>query len=66
MYYDKEDIDNLKENLQNLTFYLCFYYWTWNGAVRIPALLKMAITALDFCIKCNVINKNFFETPIYI
>jgi len=70
MYYDKNE-DNLnddltQENLEKLTFYLCFYYWTWTGAVRLPALLKMAITALNFCIKCSVVNKSLFETPIYI
>ena len=63
MYYDKSE-DNInddltQQNLEKLTFYLCFYYWTWSGAVRLPALLKMAITALNFCIKCSVVNNIF-------
>ena len=60
MYYDKED-ELSQENLEKLTFYLCFYYWTWSGAVRIPAILKMAMTAIEFCVKCDVVNKNLFE-----
>ena len=50
-----EDIDtnepenNLKmEHLQLLSFYLSFYYWTWAGAIRVPAALKLATTSLDF------------------
>ena len=71
MYYEKNENnpneDLSQDNLEKLTFYLSFYYWTLEGAVRIPALLKMAITALDFCIKCNIINDiSFFEKPIYI
>ena len=65
MYYDKED-ELSQENLEKLTFYLCFYYWTWSGAVRIPAILKMAMTAIEFCVKCDVVNKNLFEIIIFI
>ncbi len=50
-----EDVDsnepenNLKmEHLQLLSFYLSFYYWTWAGAIRVPAALKLATTSLDF------------------
>ena len=48
---DKENEENnLKlEELQILSFYLSFYYWTWAGAVRVPGALKLSTTAMDFC-----------------
>ena len=51
MQYDKnsEGESDLKlEILEKLTFYLYFYYWTWSGAIRVPSLLKMSTTAMDF------------------
>ena len=47
---DKEnDENNMKlEELQMLSFYLSFYYWTWAGAVRVHGALKLATTAMDF------------------
>lgn len=67
--YNHSD-DNLKlEQLERITFYLCYYYFTWAGAIREPGTLKMAETALDFSSKCfaenNVFNY-FFPTPIYV
>ena len=48
---DKENEENnLKlEELQIISFYLSFYYWTWSGAVRVPGALKLSTTAMDFC-----------------
>ena len=44
LYEDRDPINeenNLKlEELQLLSFYLSFYYWTWAGAVRVPGALK--------------------------
>ena len=52
LYEDKDINDssnNLKmEQLQLLSFYLSFYYWTWSGAIRVPGALKLATTAMDF------------------
>jgi aubergine-like protein len=52
LYEDRDknnDENNLKlEELQLLSFYLSFYYWTWAGAVRVPGALKLATTAMDF------------------
>ena len=46
----ENDDNNLKlEELQILSFYLSFYYWTWAGAVRVPGVLKLTTTAIDFC-----------------
>ena len=66
--------DRLKlEQLEKITFYLCYYYFTWAGAIREPGTLKMAETALDFSSKCfvgkadkNYILNYFYHTPIYL
>ena len=67
-YQHSEDLLKL-EQLERITFYLCYYYFTWAGAIREPGTLKMAETALDFSSKCfaenNVFNY-FFHTPIYV
>ena len=47
--YDKEDL-SIKQ-LELLSFYLSFYYWTWTGAVRVPGALKLALTAMNFFTK---------------
>ena len=72
-----EDIDeNEQENglkleqLQMLSFYLSFYYWTWSGAIRVPFTLKLATTAMDFYTKhlegkLEKENKQF-KNPEYI
>ena len=70
MYYDKDPIEenNLKkENLEMLSFYLTFYYWTWSGSIRIPSMLKMSTTALDFYQRCLNGERSYsFDIPIYI
>ena len=72
-----EDIDanepenNLKiEQLQLLSFYLSFYYWTWAGAVRVPGALKLATTSIDFYSR-HLFNRLTWKdqklvNPIYI
>ena len=52
--YEDRDLENegnnLKlEELEIISFYLSFYYWTWAGAVRVPGALKLSTTAMDFC-----------------
>ena len=67
-YNHSEDIIKL-EQLEKITFYLCYYYFTWSGAIREPGTLKMAETALDFSSKCLYDNNSlnyFFITPIYV
>ena len=53
LYEDRDLVNennNLKlEELQIISFYLSFYYWTWSGAVRVPGTLKLSSTAMDFC-----------------
>ena len=70
MHYDKakNEEDDLKiENLEKLSFYMTFYYWTWSGAIRVPALLKLSNTAMGFCSRIFHNEKsNFFETPTFI
>ena len=58
------------EQLQLLSFYLSFYYWTWAGAIRVPGALKLATTAMDFFSKhlyhrLNLPDQKFIN-PIYI
>ena len=74
LYEDRDnnnDENNLKlEELQLLSFYLSFYYWTWAGAVRVPGALKLATTAMDFLSK-HLGNKltlpeQMFVNPTYI
>ena len=70
MYYDKsekEEDEFTIEQLEKLSFYMSFYYWTWAGAIRTPSLLKMSSTAMTFYSK--VLNSKeycFFEKPTYI
>lgn len=74
LYEDRDpnnDENNLKlEELQLLSFYLSFYYWTWAGAVRVPGALKLATTAMDFFSKhlgsklC--LPEQTFVNPTYI
>jgi hypothetical protein len=60
------------EQLEKLTFYLCYYYFTWAGAIREPGALKMAETALDFSVRCFIDQKGnddvnyFYQNPIYL
>ena len=74
LYEDRDnenDENNMKlEELQMLSFYLSFYYWTWAGAVRVPGALKLATTAMDFLSK-HLGNKlclpdQKFVNPTYI
>ena len=70
MYYDKSqnEENELKiEDLEKLSFYLSFYYWTWAGAIRMPSLLKMSNTAMQFYAKIfNNQPSYIFRNPTYI
>ena len=70
MHYDKsenEENDLKIENLEKLSFYLSFYYWTWSGAIRVPSQLKMSSTALDFFRKVYEEDDSYtFEKPTFI
>ena len=71
MYYDKDpnEENNLKiENLEKLSFYLCYYFWTWSGSIRMPYLLKMSNTAMTFYNKIldNGESYYYFKKPTYI
>ena len=55
------------EDLEKLSFYLSFYYWTWAGAIRMPSLLKMSTTAMQFYSKIfNNQPSYIFSNPTYI
>lgn len=36
------------EILENITYKMCYYYWNWPGAIRVPAALKFAEVANKF------------------
>ena len=58
------------EKLQNLTFQLSFYYWTWSGAVRVPGVLRLSTTAIDYYGRCLnhrlKLEGEKFHTPGFI
>ena len=58
------------EKLQNLSFQLCFYYWTWSGAVRVPGVLRLSTTAIDYYSRCLnhqlYLEGQKFKTPWFI
>ena len=70
--YDKEKPENNFpiEKLQNLSFQLSFYYWTWSGAVRVPGVLRLSTTAMDYYSRCLNHTLNLdgqkFITPGFI
>ena len=73
--YQDEDKEHPEKNLpieklENLTFQLCYYYWTWSGAVRVPGVLKLSTTAIDFYGRCLNHKLNLkdqkFVTPGFI
>jgi aubergine-like protein len=70
-YDEKNPENNLSlESLQNLSFQLSFYYWTWSGAVRVPGVLKLSTTAIDYYSRCLNHKLNLegqkFKTPGFI
>ena len=58
------------EELENLSFQLSFYYWTWSGAVRVPGVLRLSTTAIDYYSRCLNHKLEFeghkFTTPGFI
>ena len=58
------------EELENLSFQLSFYYWTWSGAVRVPGVLRLSTTAIDYYSRCLNHRLDFdghkFTTPGFI
>jgi len=73
--YEDADLTNKENNLKMeqlelLSFYLSFYYWTWAGAIRVPGALKLATTAMNFFSKHLGSQLNLpeqkFVNPTYI
>ena len=71
-----QDIDENPENnismeeLENLSFQLSYYYWTWSGAVRVPGVLRLSTTAIDYYSRCLNhrldLDGKKFSTPGFI
>jgi aubergine-like protein len=56
------------EELERISYYMSFYYWGWNGAIRMPAILKYAEMANKFS-KENLTGpakENLLTTPYFI
>ena len=71
MYYDQDpnkENDLKIETLEKLSFYLCYYFWTWSGSIRMPYLLKMSNTAMTFYKKILDNGQSYysFKQPTYI
>jgi hypothetical protein len=47
--YDSIELE--LEKLEDITHRLCYYYWNWPGAIRIPSALKFAEVANKFSSK---------------
>ena len=41
-----------KTDLEKVSFYMCFYYWNWSGAIRVPSVLKFS----ELCSKFSQLN----------
>ena len=68
---EKNSENNLSiEELENLSFQLSYYYWTWSGAVRVPGVLRLSTTAIDFYSRCLnhriELEGKKFRTPGFI
>jgi aubergine-like protein len=59
------------EEIEQITYYMCYYYWNWAGAIRVPAVLKYSevyskfsstvlSNANDLPVKDNIKNSPFF------
>ena len=70
--YDEKNPENglSMEKLENLSFQLSYYYWTWSGAVRVPGILKLSTTAIDYYSRCLnhqlSLEGKKFKTPGFI
>ena len=68
---EKNQENNMSiEELENLSFQLSFYYWTWSGAVRVPGVLRLSTTAIDYYSRCLNhrldLDGHKFTTPGFI
>ena len=68
---EKNSENNMSiEELENLSFQLSFYYWTWSGAVRVPGVLRLSTTAIDYYSRCLNhrldLDGHKFTTPGFI
>lgn len=37
-----DDTSMTLEEIEQITYYMCYYYWNWAGAIRVPAVLKFS------------------------
>ena len=57
------------EKLQEITYYLCYYYFNWGGPIRVPAPLKYAEVCNKFVttnLTASVDSESLKSTAFYI
>ena len=50
------------EVLENITYKQTYYYWNWNGSIRIPAILKYAEVCNTYLTTCSSGNNSSGNT----
>jgi aubergine-like protein len=63
-----DDTDMSYEEMQQVTYHLCYYYWNWAGAVREPSVLKFSQVMNKFTgsiINGGKINKEEIKSAPY-
>ena len=55
-------------DFEEITYRQSYYYWNWSGPIRIPAALKYAEVANNFCGKNikGIIRENLRDSPYFI
>lgn len=43
-----DDTDLKLEEVEQITYYMCYYYWNWSGAIRVPSVLKFSEVCSKF------------------
>lgn len=51
-----DDTSMTLEEIEQITYYMCYYYWNWAGAIRVPAVLKYSEVFSKF--SSTVFNQN--------
>ena len=59
------------EELQEITYFMCFYYWNWAGAIRVPSVLKYSevlhkFASINLGKEPKKINDRIKNSPFFI
>ena len=66
LYNNNEDLTI--NDFEEITYRQSYYYWNWSGPIRIPAALKYAEVANNFCGKNirGTVRENLRDSPYFI